>query len=70
MFGIVLTDFRATLRRFADGQTRLWAGLAFMVIAMAAIQYDEFVAPEMTRVADAWGTVATDFSRKLASFTL
>jgi hypothetical protein len=70
MFGIALADLRVALRRVADAQVRMWAGLAFMVVAMAAIEYDEVIAPEMTRLSDAWGSAATDFSRKLASFTL
>jgi hypothetical protein len=41
-----------------------------MVMAMASIQYDEQVAPELARLNDGFSHVATDFSKKLASFTL
>jgi hypothetical protein len=46
------------------------AGVAFMVLAMAAIQYDERLAPELNRLNDGFSHAATDFSKKLASFTL
>lgn len=72
MFGYVidLSGVKSWLHDFADAQWRTLGGLAFMIIAMAAIQYDELVAPEMNRLSDSWSTAATDFSRKLASFTL
>ncbi|GIK49963.1 MAG: hypothetical protein KJZ75_02010 [Hyphomonadaceae bacterium] len=72
MFGYVidLSGVRSWLRDFADAQWRMLGGLAFMIIAIAAIQYDELVAPEVSRLSDSWSSAATDFSRKLASFTL
>lgn len=72
MFGYVidLSGVRSWLRDFADAQWRMLGGLAFMIIAIAAIQYDELVAPEVSRLSDSWSSPATDFSRKLASFTL
>ncbi|MGE0740648.1 MAG: hypothetical protein AB7O98_04835 [Hyphomonadaceae bacterium] len=72
MFGYVidLSGFRSQMRRVADAQWRRFAGLAFMIVAMAAIEYDEFIAPEMSRLSDTWGGVATDLGRKLTSFTL
>jgi hypothetical protein len=41
-----------------------------MLMAMAAIQYDEQIAQEVNRLSDGWTSVATDFSRWLASLTL
>ncbi len=70
MFGIDLNEMKQKLRSVFDGQYRVWAGLAFMLLAMAAIEYDEIIAPEVSRFSDAWGSVATDFSRRLSSFTL
>lgn len=70
MIGIALNDFRQTLRETFDAQFRLWAGLAFMALALVAIQYDEIIAPEVTRLSDGWGAVASDVGRKLSSFTL
>jgi hypothetical protein len=72
MFGYFfdLTEAKQMLRRAMDAQWRALAGLAFMALAMAAIQYEEIIAPELTRLSDGWSTVATDFSRRLASFTL
>jgi hypothetical protein len=37
---------------------------------MAAIQYEEQLAPELARLNDGFSHVATDFSKKLSSFTL
>jgi hypothetical protein len=65
-----LTEVKQRLRRLRDAQWRAFAGLAFMALAMAAIQYEEIIAPELSRLSDGWSTAATDFSRRLASFTL
>jgi hypothetical protein len=65
-----LSDMKQTIQDLLDAQVRLWAGLAFMALAMVSIQYDEVIAPEVNRFSEGWSTVATDFSRKLASFTL
>lgn len=72
MFGYVidLSSVRASMRRVADAQWRMLGGLAFMIIAMAAIQYDELIAPEVHRLSDGFATATTDFRSKLASFTL
>lgn len=64
------TELKQSLRHLFDRQFRRWAGLAFMALAMASIQYDEVIAPEVHRLSDNWSTVATDFSKRLASFTL
>ena len=72
MFGYVidLSGVKSWLREMGDAHWRALGGLAFMIIAMAAIQYDEHIAPEVSRISDGWSTAATDFSRKVASFTL
>lgn len=72
MFGYVidLSEVKAAAQRLVDANYRVFAGLAFMVLAMASIQYDEFIAPEMARLSDGWSTAATDFSKRLTSFTL
>jgi hypothetical protein len=57
------------LRRALDAPWRAMAGIAFVVMAMAAIQYDEKIAPGVDRLSDGWSSVA-DFSRRLTSFTL
>jgi len=64
------TELKQTIRSAFDRQWRTCAGLVFMALAMFAIQYDEVIAPEVDRFSEGWSTVATDFSRKLASFTL
>ncbi|MEZ5959881.1 MAG: hypothetical protein R3C30_05570 [Hyphomonadaceae bacterium] len=70
MFKIAFIELKQNLRSAFDTQWRGLAGLAFMVLAMAAIQYDERLAPELNRLNDGFSHVATDFSKKLASFTL
>jgi hypothetical protein len=70
MFGLDLNDIRESVRSAFDTQVRVWAGIAFMLMAMAAIQYDEIVAPKVHGLSDGIGSVATDMSRRLASFTL
>ncbi len=66
MFG----EVKATLRSLFNTQFRLWAGMAFMTLALASIQYDEIIAPGVGRITDAWNSAATDLGRSLAGFTL
>jgi len=66
----MISDLKATLRRHRDAQFRLWAGMAFVILAMMSIQYDEHIAPGVGRISDAWNTATTDLGRTLASFTL
>ena len=56
MFAFSATKQR--LRAISAHMFHACAGAAFMVMAMAAIQYDEFVAPEVARVSESWGSVA------------
>lgn len=70
MFGSLLNDMRQTLRSAFDVQYRVWAGLAFMALAMAAIQYDEVVAPRVHGLTDGFGAIASDMRTRLSSFTL
>ena len=57
------------LRRALDAPWRAMAGIAFVTMAMAAIQYEERIAPGVDRLSDGLSNVA-DFSRRLTSFTL
>lgn len=70
MFKIALIELQQNFRSAFDTHWRGLAGLAFMVLAMASIQYDEHLAPELNRLNDGITHVATNFSNKLASFTL
>lgn len=70
MFKIALIELKQNIDSMFDAQFRAWAGLAFMILATATIQYDERLAPELTRLNDGFSHVATDFSKKLSSFTL
>lgn len=70
MFGFDLSEMRLQAARAFSAQYRAIAGALFLGVALASIGYDEVVAPGMSRLSDAWGAAATDFSRKLSSFTL
>ena len=63
-------ELKHNVRSAFDKQWRMWAGLVSIALAIFAIQYDEVIAPEVNRFSEGWTTVATDFSRKLASLTL
>ena len=67
---VMVQELRATLRGLFDTQFRLWAGMAFMTLALASIQYDEIIAPGVGRISDAWNSATSDLGRTLASFTL
>ena len=49
---------------------RACAGAAFVVLALASIEYDEVLAPEMSRLSTTWSTLTGDFGRRISSFTL
>ncbi len=70
MFGSILSDMRQTMRSALDVAFRIGAGFAFVIIAAAAIQYDEVVAPTVHGLSDGFGSVASDMSRRITSFTL
>lgn len=66
---IDLYDLRAGLRVLLAAQTKTWMGAAFVAAAMFSIQYDEVLAPHVTRITEAWTNTAADLTRKLASFS-
>jgi hypothetical protein len=66
MFG----SLKQKLHAFRDAQYRFWVGAAFVMLAMASIQYEEVIAPGVSRVGDALGGVTADFRTKLSSFSL
>lgn len=70
MFGSIVSDMRQALHALLGAQARVWGGLAFMAMAMMAIQYDEIIAPEVHRLSDGVSAVASDMRSRLASFTL
>jgi len=67
---VMIDDVKATLRSLCDRQFRLWAGMAFMALAMASIQYDEIIAPGVGRISEALNAATADLGRSLAGFTL
>jgi hypothetical protein len=70
MLSYALSDMKQTMRSAFDVGFRVFGGLAFVLLAAAAIQYDEVVAPKFSGLSDGIGSVATDMSRRLTSFTL
>lgn len=70
MFSSLSSDMKQIMRSAWNAQYRVWAGLAFMALAMAAIQYDEVVAPKVHGLSDGFGAIASDMSRRITSFTL
>lgn len=70
MFGYQLAEMKEQMRSVFDTQLRMWAGAAFMALAMVSIQYEEIIAPGVDRISDAWGTAATDVGRRISSLTL
>ncbi len=66
----MFNEVKGALRELCDAQFRLWAGMAFMVLAMASIQYDEVIAPGVGRISNAWTSATTDLGRSIAGFTL
>ena len=58
------------LRGVLDIVLQSAASAMFVLMAMVAIQYDERIAPEMGRVSHAWGAMADEVGRKLASLAL
>lgn len=70
MFDLDMSELKLQLRRALDGQVRLWAGGLFVALALMAIEYDEIVAPEMSKISHAWGSAVTDLGRRLSVFSL
>jgi hypothetical protein len=68
MFG--MRSLRQSLRDTWLHASAAMAGVAFMLLAMAAIQYDEVIAPRFEDLSDGWSDVAAGVGRRLASFSL
>jgi hypothetical protein len=65
-----LSGMKARMRQVFDAQYQVWAGLAFLALAMVAIQYDEVVAPKVHGFSNGFSAIAGDMGRKLTGFTL
>jgi len=65
-----LSDLKQKLREFRDAQFRFFAGAAFVVLAMASIQYEEVIVPGVSRVGDALSGATADFRTRLTGFSL
>jgi hypothetical protein len=70
MLSSAMSDMKQVMRSLWNAQYRVLAGVAFMALAMAAIQYEEVVAPKVHGLSDGFGAIASDMSRRLTSFTL
>jgi hypothetical protein len=70
MFGLDLSGLGDGVRGLFNAQWRLWAGAGFVALAIVAIQYEESIAPGVSRISDAWGGVASELGRKVASLAL
>lgn len=70
MLSSAMSDMKQTMRSIWNAQYRVWAGLAFMALALVAIQYDEVLAPKVSGFSDGFGAIASDMSRRITSFTL
>ncbi len=70
MFATFAKDLKTNLRRVFDRQLRLWAGGAFMALALIAIQYEEVIAPGLHEISTGIDAMAADFGRKVASLSL
>lgn len=62
---IDLADFKYAVHQAWDAQWRKGAGVVFMLLAVAAIQYDEVIAPELSRWSDALSSVSSELGRKV-----
>ncbi|MBL8537644.1 MAG: hypothetical protein JNM59_09615 [Hyphomonadaceae bacterium] len=62
MLATLLTELKTQSRALLNAQWRVLAGAAFVAVALAAIAYDEAVAPHFDR----WSQIAADFARKVA----
>lgn len=61
------TDVKFQMRRVLDAQWVRLAGAAFVALAMMSIEYEEVIAPSLSRATDAWSAATLDIGRKLAS---
>jgi hypothetical protein len=65
-FVLDIGDMRDALTNIINAHVRTWAGAAFVALAMLSIQYEEVIAPGMSRISHAW----TATTAKLTSFSL
>jgi len=70
MIDTKLSDLKQQLRQLRDAQVRFWAGAAFVMLAMVSIQYEEVIAPGVSRVSDTLSGATADFRTRLTSFSL
>lgn len=64
MFGLV--SLKVIVQSALGAVMSALAGLAFIVMASAAIQFDEAIAPQLTKLAQGLDAVAADVGRRMA----
>lgn len=65
MFALAISDVRETLTNLLNNHLRWWAGAAFVALAMLSIQYEEVIAPSVSRISDAWSSTAAKLNLNL-----
>lgn len=61
------TDVKHQTRHMVSAHFARMAGVAFAALAMVSIEYEEVIAPSLSRVSDAWSSVTIDIGRKVVS---
>lgn len=58
MIGLALdlSDAREALSNVFNQHLRTWIGAAFVALAMLSIQYEEVIAPNVSRITDAFSS--------------
>ena len=58
MIGLALdfSDAREAFNNLISTHLRTWIGAAFVALAMLSIQYEEVIAPNVSRISDAWSS--------------
>ena len=66
MIALGFSDARETLSNVFNHPRRWWDGATFVALAMLSIQYEEVIAPSVSRISDAW----TSTTAKLTNLNL
>ncbi len=60
----MLIRAKRALRNIADANRFFWMSSAFVVMATAAIQYEEVIAPGVSKLTNGFAGVTTAFKRR------
>jgi hypothetical protein len=56
MIALDFSDAREALTNVLNNHVRTWMGAAFVALAMLSIQYEEVIAPSVSRIGEAWSS--------------